>query len=156
MKTSEQTIQQIQRAIRKICQKFPADSQNTPITDIHIRVYQETGELLAFDDDDNEITRCVIEQWIENKDDNFYQDVAEILRKQLQEQQETIDQLNISKPFSLVLEDDEKKTSPNSTSPTMTPSSSEKTSWKDSKKTLTVSSNKFSRNKRAHALRNRL
>ena len=109
MKTSEQTIQQIQRAIRKICQKFPADSQNTPITDIHIRVYQETGELLAFDDDDNEITRCVIEQWIENKDDNFYQDVAEILRKQLQEQQETIDQLNISKPFSLVLEDDEKE-----------------------------------------------
>lgn len=109
MKTSEQTIQQIQRAIRKICQKFPTDSQNTPITDIHIRVYQETGELLAFDDDDNEITRCVIEQWIENKDDNFYQDVAEILRKQLQEQQETIDQLNISKPFSLVLEDDEKE-----------------------------------------------
>lgn len=109
MKTSEQTIQQIQRAIRKICQKFPADSQNTPITDIHIRVYQETGELLAFDDDDNEITRCVIEQWIENKDDNFYQDIAEILRKQLQKQQETIDQLNISKPFSLVLEDDEKE-----------------------------------------------
>ena len=65
--------------------------------------------MLAFDDDDNEITRCVIEQWIENKDDNFYQDVAEILRKQLQEQQETIDQLNISKPCSLVLGDDEKE-----------------------------------------------
>ena len=26
------------------------------MTDIHIRVAQETGELMAFDDDDNEIT----------------------------------------------------------------------------------------------------
>lgn len=109
MKATEQTIQQIQRAIRKICQKFPEDSQKTPITDIHIRVYQETGELLAFDDDDNEITRCVIEQWIDNKDDDFYTHVTDTLRTQLQEQHQLLDNINISKPFSLVLEDDEKE-----------------------------------------------
>lgn len=109
MKQTEQTIQQTQRAIRKICQKFPADVLTTPITDIHMRVYQETGELLAFDDDDNEITRCVIEQWIDNKDNDFYQHVAETLRQQLHEQHELIDSINLSKPFSFVLEDDEKE-----------------------------------------------
>ena len=109
MKQTEQTIQQMQRAIRKICQKFPADVLTTPITDIHMRVYQETGELLAFDDDDNEITRCVIEQWIDNKDNDFYQHVAETLRQQLHEQHELIDSINLSKPFSFVLEDDEKE-----------------------------------------------
>ena len=109
MKPTEQTLQEVDRAIRKVAEKFPSSEEATMLTDIHLRVSQDSGELLAYDDDDNEINRCVVEQWIENKDDNFYQDVAEILRKQLQEQQETIDQLNISKPFSLVLEDDEKE-----------------------------------------------
>ena len=50
------------------------------LTDIHLRVSQESGELTAFDDDDKEITRCVVEQWIDNKDDTFYSDVATVLR----------------------------------------------------------------------------
>ncbi len=71
MKATEQTLQQIGRAIRKIAEKFPAQEDATMLTDIHIRVTQETGELMAFDDDDNEITRCVVEQWIDNKEDTF-------------------------------------------------------------------------------------
>ena len=54
MKATEQTLQQIERAIRKIADKFPADRESSLLTDIHIRVTQETGELMAFDDDDNE------------------------------------------------------------------------------------------------------
>ena len=71
MKASEQTIQQIERIVRKIGQKFPTTDTPTILTDIHLRVSQESGELLAFDDDDNEITRCVVEEWIENKEDDF-------------------------------------------------------------------------------------
>ena len=55
----EQTIQQVERFIRKVAQKFPAqpsDEDNTVLTDIHVRVSQDSGELLAFDDEDNEIT----------------------------------------------------------------------------------------------------
>ena len=69
----EQTIQQVERFIRKVAQKFPAqlsEEDNTVLTDIHVRVSQDSGELLAFDDEDNEITRCVVEQWIDNKDEN--------------------------------------------------------------------------------------
>ena len=44
MKASEQTIQQIERAIRKIAAKFPPEAEANDMTDIHIRVIQETGE----------------------------------------------------------------------------------------------------------------
>ena len=57
MKASEQTTQQLDRVIRKIAQKFPYSEEPTHLTDIHLRVSQDSGEMLAFDDDDNEITR---------------------------------------------------------------------------------------------------
>ena len=108
MKPTEQTIQQVDRFIRKIAAKFPATDDAEQMTDIHIRVSQDTGEMVAFNDDDDEITRCVVEQWIENKDDDFYEDITSILRRQLETLHETIDNLSIFKPYSFVLEDDDK------------------------------------------------
>lgn len=108
----EQTIQQVERFIRKVAQKFPAqlsEEDNTVLTDIHVRVSQDSGELLAFDDEDNEITRCVVEQWIDNKDENFYDEVAKTLRVVMRKNSETIDNLGILKPYSFVLEDDDKE-----------------------------------------------
>ena len=109
MKATEQTLQQIERAIRKIAQKFPFSDDTDVLTDIHLRVSQDSGELLAFDDNDEEINRCVIEQWIDNKDENFYEEVADILRAELKKQHETTDSLGIMKPYSFVLEDDDKE-----------------------------------------------
>ena len=108
----EQTIQQVERFIRKVAQKFPAqlsEEDNTVLTDIHVRVSQDSGDLLAFDDEDNEITRCVVEQWIDNKDENFYDEVAKTLRDVMRKNSETIDNLGILKPYSFVLEDDDKE-----------------------------------------------
>ena len=108
----EQTIQQVERFIRKVAQKFPAqlsEEDNTVLADIHVRVSQDSGELLAFDDEDNEITRCVVEQWIDNKDENFYDEVAKTLRDVMRKNSETIDNLGILKPYSFVLEDDDKE-----------------------------------------------
>ena len=105
MKANEQTLQQIERAIRKVADKFPPVEEPTVLTDIHLRVNQETGELLAFDDDDNEITRCVVEQWIDNKDDNFYDEVTAALRKTIASKREMVNQMSILKPYSFVLED---------------------------------------------------
>jgi hypothetical protein len=107
MKESEQTLQQIERAIRKVADKFPPKEEADILTDIHLRVSQDTGELLALDDDDNEITRCVIEQWIENKDDNFYEEIETTLRSVLNKQKAQIEQMSILKPYSFVLEDDD-------------------------------------------------
>lgn len=109
MKANEQTIQTITRFIKKIAEKFPSDQEATLFTDIHIRVTQESGDLMAYDDNDEEITRCVVEEWIDNKDDNFYKDITGILRQNLSENKEICDNLNIMKPYSFVLEDDDKE-----------------------------------------------
>lgn len=109
MKATDQTIQQVRRFLGKIAEKFPASGDVSILTDIHVRVNQESGEMLAFDDDDNEITRCVVEQWIDNKDENFYDSVTLILRNQMKEQHATMENLGILKPYSFELEDDDKE-----------------------------------------------
>lgn len=109
MKTSEQTIQQIERFIKKTIQKFPKNEDTSLLTDIHIRVSQDSGEMISFDDDDNEITRCVVEQWINNTDENFYQDVTSTLQSTLHKFRDVIDDMGIMKPYSFVLENEEKE-----------------------------------------------
>ena len=107
MKATEQTLQQVERALRKVAEKFPLTEESALLTDIHLRVTQETGELMAFDDDDNELTRCVVEQWIDNTDEEFYKNVAATLRSVIHKHKQKVEQLPILKPFSFVLENDE-------------------------------------------------
>ena len=111
MEITEQTILQVERFIKKVAQKFPTveESEASLLTDIHIRVSQDSGEMLAFDDDDVEITRCVAEQWIDCKDENFYDEIADCLRGLLRKNAEIIDNLGLLKPYSFVLEDDDKQ-----------------------------------------------
>jgi len=110
MKPSEQTIQQIERAIRKIAAKFPPKEEADVMTDIHFRVLQETGELMAFNDDEKELNRCIIEEWINNTDEDFYEQIPAIFRKCLESMKETIENMSIMKPYSFVLEDEDKET----------------------------------------------
>ena len=110
MKATDQTLQQLERALRKVTEKFPGTEEASLLTDIHIRVTQDTGEVMVFDDDEQELTRCVVEQWIDNKDDDFYNDVTSALRMAINKHKESIDSMSILKPFSLVLEDDDKET----------------------------------------------
>ena len=110
MKATEQTIQQIDRALRKTADKFPPSDEATQMTDIHLRVTQESGELMTFDDNDQELMRCVVEQWIDNKDDDFYQAVAAQLKSCIKKNKELLDSLSILKPYSFVLEDDDQDT----------------------------------------------
>ena len=109
MKATDQTFNQIERAIRKIADKFPSSEEASLLTDIHIRVTQETGELTVFDDDDVEITRCIVEQWIDNKDDDFYPQIVSIIRRSLENQKALVENMGILKPYSFVLEDEDKE-----------------------------------------------
>lgn len=107
MKSTEQTLQQLERTLRKLAEKFPADQEATMLTDIHIRVSQDTGEITILDDDDRELTRCVVEEWIDNKDDDFYDTITAVLRQWLKSNASVADNLSILKPYAFVLEDDE-------------------------------------------------
>ena len=110
MKANEQTFQQVERALRKVAEKFPPTEEAIHLTDIHLRVSQESGELTAFDDGDKEITRCVVEQWIDNKEDDFYDNISVVLRNVLNKHKKHVEQMSILKPYSFVLEDDDKET----------------------------------------------
>lgn len=107
-KATEQTTQQIERFLKKIAQKFPPREDTSIVTDIHVRVSQGSGEMLAFDDDDNEVTRCVVEQWINNNDEDFYNGVEQTLISTFSALSTIADSLGILKPYSFVLENDDK------------------------------------------------
>lgn len=109
MKATEQTAQQIERFLKKVAQKFPTNDESSIVTDVHVRVSQESGEMVAFDDDDKEITRCVVEQWIGNQDENFYDNIERILSSTISSLSSVADNLGILKPYSFVLENDDKE-----------------------------------------------
>ena len=130
MNTSEHTLQQIGRALKKVAQKFKIELENQPLTDIHIQVNPESGELLVFNDEDIEITRCVVEEWINNHNENFYDIVKQQLLKAIQEHKEELENLCILKPYSFLWMKTTKRFAI-STSLTMTPSCLMANSWRD-------------------------
>ena len=103
MTANEQTYQQIERALRKAASKFLPLTHCLPQTDIYLKVKQESGELLVFDDDDHELTRCVVEEWIGNSDEHFYDEVQPILITALTRLKEVTEHVAVLKPYSYVL-----------------------------------------------------
>ena len=101
------TIQQIQRALRKAVSKFPLEAENFPMTDIILQVKQEGGELLIFDDNDTELTRCVVEEWLGDTSEDFYERIQPVLKEAILDIKEEMDSLNVLKPYSFVLFDDD-------------------------------------------------
>ena len=101
------TIQQLQRALRKAASKFPLETENFPMTDIILQVKQEGGELLIFDDNEEELTRCVVEEWIGDTSEDFYERIQPVLKEAILGIKEEMDSLNVLKPYSFVLFDDD-------------------------------------------------
>ena len=91
MKATQQTIQQIQRAIRKVAAKFPKDADPV-LTDIHMQVKPESAELLTYNDEMEELDRAVIEQWLEPTEEDLYTFLLPLLVKQVQTKQAPIPQ----------------------------------------------------------------
>lgn len=110
MTATEQTYQQIERALRKAASKFPEQTENLPLTDLYLQVKQESGELLIFDDDDNELTRCVVEEWIGNQGEYFYQSVQPILQKAIERIKDVTEHVAVLKPYSYVLMGEDRET----------------------------------------------
>lgn len=102
---TDKTKHQVLRFLTKVADKFPAQEEPSVITDIHIHVSQDTGDIMAFDDDGKEITRCVVDEWINNPDDSdtFYKNVEDTTRTLLKENEWN---LGIIKPYSFILEND--------------------------------------------------
>ena len=111
MNTNEQTLHQIERALKKTAEKFaPIPQEHAVLTDFYLLVRQESGELLVFDDDEREITRCVVEEWIGNCSEDFYTTIQPVLHTALKRCESLLESMSVLRPCSFVLLDDEQQT----------------------------------------------
>lgn len=112
MKLSAQSHACIVSLLREATAKYVADGERTVVTDIHLQPKQDNGELVIFNDDDEELSRTIIEEWSDYSEDNFYSIVERILRGEINSLKEAgdLDKLCIMKPYSFVLVDEDKET----------------------------------------------
>ena len=104
-------LQQIQRALRHVATRFPQE-QEPVLTDISLRVFPHSGEVRFFDDEENELMRIVIPEWIKgSREEDFYQKVTPILQEAISGvRQEVIDNMSLLRPYSFVLQDEDGET----------------------------------------------
>lgn len=93
------------QAIEKMTAQF-VTAEETRVTDFHLHVNGENGELTIFDDDDNSLARVHIIEWEGIHDEEvFEKDLRSLLGKMQGEG--AFDNMNIAKPYSFVLTDDD-------------------------------------------------
>ena len=109
MEATQQTQQQIERAITKVVGKY-SQLEEPVLTDIYIQVKQESGEILVYNDDDVELHRCVIEEWIGDTQEDFYSQIVPVLFQCISNMRSVVDSMQIMRPFSFVLIDEEHET----------------------------------------------
>lgn len=102
---------QIQRALRHVAERFPQEKEPV-LTDIILRVYPHSGEVRFFDDDERELMRIVIEEWIHgSRDEEFYTKVTPILRRAISEvRTEVVDAMSLLRPYTFVMQDEDGET----------------------------------------------
>ena len=112
MKLSAQSHASIASSLREAVDKYIADGERTVVTDIHLQPKQDCGELVIFNDDDEELSRTIIEEWVDYSEDDFYTIVERILRGEINALKDTgvLDKLAIMKPYSFVLVDEDRET----------------------------------------------
>ena len=111
MKFSAQSHASIASSLREAVDKYIADGERTVVTDIHLQPKQDSGELVIFNDDE-ELSRTIIEEWVDYSEDDFYTIVERILRGEINALKDTgvLDKLAIMKPYSFVLVDEDRET----------------------------------------------
>lgn len=112
MKMSEQSRASIVSALRTALCRYASEGDETVVTDIHLQPNSESGELIIFDDDDQELSRTIINEWVEYESDDFYTVVEPILRAEVEALKESgkLEKLCLMKPYSFVLVDEDKET----------------------------------------------
>ncbi len=112
MNMNEQSYAAIASAFREAVGRYANGEENSAVTDIHVQPSSESGELVIFNDDDEELARTVIDEWVDYDSDDFYKVVEPVLRGALSALKEegAFEGLSLMKPYSFVLVDDEKET----------------------------------------------
>ena len=105
MSLSRETHDKLQNAIVKMAKEF-ITAEETKVTDFYIYVDGNKGDVIIMDDDDNSLARVHILEWEgEHNEEVFEKELRSLLAEMHENGQ--FDSLNIAKPYSFVLTDDD-------------------------------------------------
>ena len=110
MKASEHTLEQIKSVISQAFGAFPHSDEALPMTDILIQANRDSGELVVSDDENNGLARAVIEEWIGNEDNDFYDKIRPVLNHVIGKLRPQLLDAGIMKPYDFLLVNDESET----------------------------------------------
>lgn len=107
MPLSTQTKENLKQAITEMAKSF-ITAEETAVTDFHMYINGDTGTLFIYNDDDKELARVHIREWEQTHDEKIFE---KELRGELgkMQQEGIFDSINIVKPYSFVLVDDDKE-----------------------------------------------
>ena len=107
MSLSRETHDRLQEAIKNMAKEF-ITAEETKVTDFHIYVDGNKGDVIIMDDDDNRLARVHILEWEgEHNEEVFEKELRNLLAEMHKEG--CFDSLNIAKPYSFVLTDDDRQ-----------------------------------------------
>lgn len=112
MKLSTQSLDSIVSVLRKALEKYSSKRGVNTVTDFHLQPNLDSGRLVVYNDDDEELACAVIEEWVQAMPEDFYADAEVALKKALDSLKTSgvLDTVDILKPYSFVLVDAEKET----------------------------------------------
>jgi len=111
MKVSKESFTQIESSIQEALATYKNNEQAV-VTDIHLMVSGDSGELTILDDDDQELAKVIVPEWADNRQENFELGCQQVLASKLQRMKEekAFEGLNLVKPYSFILLNDDKET----------------------------------------------
>lgn len=112
MEVSEKTRNAISSLLKDALCRYVSGDEGSVITDIHIQPKQDSGELVIYNDEDEELARTVIDEWIECDSEDFVKDVESVIRSEISvlNDEGYLGKLSLLKPYSFVLVDEDKET----------------------------------------------
>ena len=105
MSLSKETLGNLQESIEKMTRMF-ITAEETTITDFHITINGDNGNLDIKDDDYRSVARVHIKEWEGVNDEKIFEkELRSILGKM--HESGAFDSMNIAKPYSFVLNDED-------------------------------------------------
>ena len=108
MTISNVSISNLRTAIGQAVNHFSKDDDFMVVTDFHLHLDADSGEVAIADDTEMTVASAMVEEWIDMDGDDEMEVMARELKSILSEMsaEGAFEQINVSKPFSFVLEDD--------------------------------------------------
>lgn len=111
MKLSPTSLSLLENTIKKAVSRYNCTCDQPVVTDIHLQV-NPNGEVSLYNDDDEVLANTTIDEWTTYDGNNFNGDMERFFSGLLNDMKNAgdFDKMNIIKPFSFVLVDEEKET----------------------------------------------